>query len=335
MALKIFHHKQNEYEKVIEFSDDTGFICYIAIHNTNLGPGLGGCRVKSYPTNEEALADCLRLAKGMTYKSSLAGLNFGGAKCVINAPKATRDNMLKVGEAIEYFKGHYISAEDIGTTLSHVQIMREVTQHTAQLDGSSMTARGVLACMKAAVKYKQWDFDDLYIWIQGLGKVGMDLVKRLNDEEMAQDILLKLCVSDIRKNAVDEAKTNFDAVEYNEKIHTIDIYAPCAMGQVINADNIDTVRYGIICGSANNQLVEESYGEILKANNVLYCPDWLVNAGGVINASCEIGRPFDQKECEDMTDALGNRLTEVLITSDKENKTPLYIAMRMAESRFM
>lgn len=336
MSLIMKHEKHDGYEEILNFSDDTGLQGYVAIHNTKLGMGLGGCRIKSYSSNEEALLDALRLAKGMTYKSSLAGLNFGGAKCVVNAPKATREIMLKVGEAVEFLKGRYCSAEDVGTTLDDVHIMREVTKHTAQLDGSMMTARGVLACIKAAVKYRnQWedledpvDLENLTVWIQGLGKVGMDLFNRL------VPLKTDLYVSDLRPDAVVEAIESGAREITEEQKRFINIYAPCAMGQVINENNVNKIAYAIICGSANNQLVHEEYADVLRHNDVLYCPDWLVNSGGVINAAYEIGIAFDEEACGKATDAVGDKLLEVFAMADEENTTPLKIASIIAETRF-
>jgi leucine dehydrogenase len=340
MTLIISEIKTDGYERVVEFTDDTGFQCYIAIHNTSCGPGLGGCRVKSYASNENAFTDVLRLSKGMTYKSALAGLNFGGAKMVINAPKATREIMLKAGECVEYFDGQYITAEDVGTTLDQVHIMREVTQHTAQLDGSSMTARGVVVCMRAALKYQnKWGDMPLGmpVWVQGLGKVGMDVAHRLDALNTIPRTLhgLDLYVSDLRPEAIKEAE-EFGAREITEDDKRfIEIYSPCAMGQVINDTNVNSTKYSIICGSANNQLVDESYAEILQNNGVIYVPDYLCNSGGVINAAMEIGVEFDQEACEKATDAIGDKLLEVFAIAKEENITPLAAANKLAESRFI
>jgi leucine dehydrogenase len=337
MALTISEIAQDGYEQVVHFYDDTGFSCLISLHNTNLGPGLGGCRIKSYNSHDDALLDVLRLSKGMTYKSSLAGLNLGGAKAVVNAPKPTREIMLKVGEAVEYFNGRYITAEDVGTTLPDIEIAGEITSHRATLDGSSMTARGVLACMAAAVKYQgKWGSDVLSvpIWVQGLGKVGMDLAYRIKDLEGNHPPGLNLYVSDLRSEAIKEAES-FGAREITEDDKRfVGIYAPCAMGQVINDTNVNKIKYGIICGSANNQLTDVSYADVLKSRGVIYVPDFLANAGGVINAACEVGKPFDLKECEFLTDALGDRLLNVFEMADKENISPLRAAMNLAEIGF-
>lgn len=329
MTLQIEHLQHDGYEQVVSFRDDE-FCCFIAIHNTRLGPAIGGCRIKPYPSDADALFDVLRLAKGMTYKSSLAGLNFGGGKCVVMADRASPEIMRKVGEAVNYFQGNYITAEDIGTTLADTMIAGEVTPFVAHLDGSSMTARGVLASMQAAAKYlgkgEDIDFSGVPIWVQGLGKVGMDLVQRLQGHN-------NVYVNDLRADLVTHAKTlgAYEITEIDRRF--IAIYAPCAMGQVVNAGNVNGLTYTIICGSANNVLADDSYAEILHQRHVLYCPDYLVNSGGVINAAYEMNPPFDQAACDAATDALGERLVHVLSLAEMEKITPLAAANLLAEAR--
>ena len=326
--------KIDGYERVVEFTDND-FQAYIALHNTNLGPALGGCRIKSYTDSDAALLDVIRLSKGMTYKSSLAGLNLGGGKCVVNASRATRDIMLKVGEAVNYFKGDYITAEDIGTTLEDILITNEVTPYMVKHDGSSLTAKGVMVCMQAALDFSETlthNIAEVPIWVQGLGKVGYDLVERLSATGDGTNLL----VNDIRRDVVNRAVMALGAREVHELDKPfVTIYSPCALGQVVNPDNIDSISFPIICGSANNQLVNDDYANILAANNVLYCPDWLVNAGGVIAAACEVGQEYDHAKAETMTDYLGERLREVLWTAKTEGKTPLRVAIQMAENLLM
>jgi leucine dehydrogenase len=332
MTLTINEQKQDGYERIVSFSDD-GFHCIIAVHNTVLGPAIGGCRLKSYASQDDALLDVMRLAKGMTYKSSLAGLWFGGGKCVVMADKATRDIMLKVGEAVQFFDGQYITAEDVGTTLDDIEIAAEMTAHTVHLDGSSMTARGVLACMRAAVKWQGHWGDDLRgvpIWVQGLGKVGMDLTRRLVDLEPQH---MNLSVNDLRPELVATAVAMGarEIIEADKKF--IAVYAPCAMGQVITADNVDTINYSVICGSANNQLLDDAYADVLHKRDVLFVPDFLANAGGVVNAAYEIGRPFDQVQCEEHTDALADVMIHVLELAKAERLAPWLVANTLAEAR--
>ncbi len=335
MPLTITEQPVDGYERVVSFSDDD-FQAYIAVHNTALGPALGGCRIKSYASKDDALTDVLRLAKGMTYKSSLAGLNLGGGKCVVMAEKATREIMLKVGEAVNYLNGLYITAEDVGTTLPDIQVVGEVSPHIVHLDGSSNTALGVLSCMMAAVKYHGEYGDTLNgvpIWIQGLGKVGMDLAMRLGTLDD-----LQLYVSDLRPDVVKHACDTLGAREITEADKRfIAIYAPCAMGQIVNDTNLNTTRYSIICGSANNQLVHDEYAKVLQDNGVLYCPDYLVNAGGVITADGEIEKWTDEKVIEHCSN-LGDQLLKCFEMADEgvmgQKITPLAAANMLAEARF-
>lgn len=332
MTLAVTERKYDGYERVVEFSDDTGFQCFIAIHNTKLGPAIGGCRLKPYASKEDALTDVMRLSKGMTYKSSLAGLDFGGGKCVVMADKATRDIMLKVGEAVNHFDGKYITAEDVGTSLADIMTTAETSAYTVHLDGSEMTARGVLACMQAAVKWHgQWgdNLTGVPIWVQGLGKVGMDLTRRLLEMPIAN-----IWVTDLRADAIEQAKAmGASALNESEK-KFIAIYSPCAMGQVVTADNVDCITHSIICGSANNQLLSDAYADFLQQKDVLYAPDFLVNAGGVIHAAYEIGQEFDQAACEAHTDNLGEVLVNIFEIAKGEKTTPLQAAMTFAEERF-
>jgi leucine dehydrogenase len=331
MSLKMEIEHIDGYEQVSYFTNDNDFQCYISIHNNKLGPALGGCRLKPYKTKDEALIDVLRLSKGMTYKSSLAGLNLGGGKCVVIAEKPTRDIMLMLGEAVNMLNGNFITGEDVGTTLSDVQIAGEITPYVVHQDGSSMTARGVLAGMRASLKYMGLDLDtfNAKTFIQGIGKVGYDLVARLAE---GKDDNSNIQVSDLHQDIVDKA-----IAEFGVSIGPLGggfIFSPCAMGQVITADNAHNLGYTVICGSANNQLVSDDLAQVLKDNGKLYCPDYLVNAGGVIDAACEVGQPYDQKLSENLTDGIGDKLLEILEIAFQENSTPLEVANRMAEERF-
>ena len=317
------------YEQVVSFHDDDGFQCFIALHNTKRGPAVGGCRLKPYLSSADALLDSLRLAKSMTYKSSIAGLDLGGGKCIVMADRATPDIMHKVGEAVNYFGGDYITAEDIGTTLADIELAGEITKHVVHVDGSRMTARGVLVSMMAAALYcGEWgdSLDGVAIWVQGLGKVGLPLALSLVNLEYPN-----VYVSDLREDRVTQACAAgaYAMVEADKKF--MSIYAPCAMGQVITPSNVHTLRYTIICGAANNQLADDSYAKLLHDNRVIFCPDFLVNGGGVISAACEIGQPYDQQRCEAMTEHLGVRLLEVFDMAKRERITPLAAANRLAE----
>ena len=337
MALTITEETVDDYERVVGFSDDDGFQCYIAIHNTTLGRALGGCRIKPYASKEDALADVLRLSKGMTFKSSLAGLNLGGGKCVVVADRSTREIILKVGEADNHLGGLYITAEDVGTTLPDIMTVGEVSPHIVHLDGSSNTALGVLSCIKAAVYYQgDWTSTGfgltMPIWVQGLGKVGWDLFRRIVEEQPEWVRAPNLYVSDIRQEVVTDA-LGYNALEIAETDKRfMAVYAPCAMGQIVNASNVNDIRFPIICGSANNQLTDDSYAEILQKNGVLYCPDYLANAGGVITAAGEL-EGWSEEEVIDRCVGIGDTMEAVFEMADHEKITPLAAAHRLATDR--
>jgi glutamate dehydrogenase/leucine dehydrogenase len=320
------------YEQVVAF-DHENFQCIIAIHSTRLGPALGGCRVKPYRSWDDALADALRLAKGMSYKSSLAGLNLGGGKCVVIAERTSADIMRRVGEAVNYFQGRYITAEDAGTTLADVRIAAEITPFAVRHDGSAMTARGVFGAITAAVRWLgEWgdNLEGLQVWVEGVGKVGMDLAQRLR--EAGSD----LYVTDMRPEAVQEAVQRFQATALSATdARFMAVYAPCALGPAITAENVKSRANSIICGSANNQLADDELADVLHRLGALYVPDFLANAGGVIGAACEIDQPYDEAQAETLTDAIGERTRMLLEVAKMEHVTPLAAANMLAETRLL
>ncbi len=332
------------YENVYNFHDDE-FFAYIAIHSTKLGPALGGCRVRQYASNEAALADALKLSKGMTYKSSAAGLDFGGGKAVINTWNPTRDIMLKVGEAVETFGGSYITAEDYGTSAADMAIVAEQTSYVLLTDASYWTALGIFECINAVRTFSYLDETQLHVWVQGLGKVGWELAKLLHNAGYF------LYVSDIIAERVEAAQKEFMARPYYEQFSDIDIYAPCALGGIVNADNIPRIEpiinrsqienhridFPIICGSANNQLTDEDTGprgmaQILQSYGILYCPDFLINSGGVIAGAAEITGTGEQKLNADVC-ALGKVLLNAIDIGKRNCRSPLWGAMWLANSR--
>jgi leucine dehydrogenase len=326
------------YEEVYHFTD-IDFSAFIAIHNTRLGPALGGCRIKPYESDGQALQDVLLLAKGMTLKNSLAGLDYGGGKMVVNATDPTRDRMHLVGEAVETLKGRYLTADDVGTTIDDMKIAAQRTRYVATLgkdalpgDPSPWTALGVFHCILAAVTYRNMPNDDtsLKIWVQGLGKVGWGLIERLANSGPP---FFDLHVSDLIPDRVAAACTKFCATEYTPDMATeIQVYAPCAMGQVIRVDNIDDIRFPIICGCANNQLEIDEVAQILHDRGFLYCPDFLVNAGGVISAASEISG-YDERAVRQSVIDRGDCLTKIFKMAEHENTTPLEMAKKLAHSR--
>jgi leucine dehydrogenase len=328
--LKIEDIATKDYERVVVFRDDCGFFCCIAIHRTKLGPALGGCRIFPYQSEHAALIDALRLSQGMTYKASLAGLNFGGGKCTVLADHPTPELMHKIGEAIEYLGGLYVSAEDVGTTVADMRIAAERTSHIASLgasgDPSPWTALGVMSCITAAFDYTSHRPSS--VWIEGLGKVGWDLARRLHA------VGAELYVSDRRPELIVKAAEEFSAKQFTEDaVDNITLYAPCAMGQVVSARNVHSIRFPIICGSANNQLIQDNYAEILQRNGIFYVPDYLANSGGVINVAAEIGQIYDQQDVKRRVGLLSETLRDVLEISEKQSITPLAAANMLAEAR--
>lgn len=320
------------YEAVYQYIDD-GFHAFIPIHSTKLGPALGGCRVHEYPTDQDALTDALRLSKGMTYKNSMAGLNFGGAKCVVNAPRATRDIMLKVGEIVESLRGIYITGEDVGTTVDDIKIAAENTSHVLSLgaagDPSPWTSLGVFECIKAVRAREYISTTALHVWVQGLGKVGWELARLLHESGYS------IYVSDLHMDLVEDACSFLKARIFRPGVDDddIDIYAPCAMGAVVNSKNVDTIPFPIICGSANNQLERDDLAEVLHRRDILYCPDYIVNAGGVIAAAAEI-TGFDADKVRHDVCARGEALSDAIrVGLNEGDKSPLYGANVLAELR--
>jgi leucine dehydrogenase len=291
--------KTTNHEQIVFCNDNaTGLKAIIAIHNTILGPGLGGTRMWNYATEAEALNDVLRLSRGMTYKASISGLNLGGAKAVIIGD-ANRDKtealMRKFGRFVENLNGKYITAEDVGTTTKDMEYVNMETDSVVGLpesmggggDPSPVTAYGVYMGMKASAK-KAYGSDSLNgksVSVQGIGKVGMALVELVKKEGA------KVYVSDINESNLKHAVDTYGAeIVTGDDIYGlgVDIFAPCALGAILNTENINALNCSIIAGAANNQLAnEDEHGNLLKNKGLLYAPDFLINAGGLINVYSE------------------------------------------------
>jgi leucine dehydrogenase len=296
--MKLFETMQSlGHEQVVCCYDkSTGYRGVIAIHDTTLGPALGGCRFWNYASDEEAITDALRLSRGMTYKNAVAGLNLGGGKSVIIGDNraANREMIFRAhGRFVESLGGRYVTAEDVGTGTADMDYVHMETEYVAGLanrsgDPSPVTARGVFRSIEASAKWR-WGSASLAgktILVQGLGNVGTFLSKEL----VAAGA--KLIVTDIRKEKVDHAVKEFGATAVSDtEIYSqkADIYAPCALGATLNDDTIPRLQVEIVCGGANNQLLEpRRHGEALEKRNILYAPDFVANAGGVINVYSEL-----------------------------------------------
>lgn len=291
---------RREHEQVVFCSDQTvGLKAIIAIHDTTLGPALGGCRMWPYESEDAALKDVLRLSRGMTYKAAAAGLNLGGGKAVIiGDPKTMKTEAFfrSFGRFVEGLAGRYITAEDVGTSVNDMEWVRVETRHVTGIDEivggsgdpSPVTALGVFYGIKACTK-RQWGNEDLSgktVAIQGVGHVGYYLAKDLHAAGA------RLIVTDIDAEKVGRVVDEFDAEQVElDDIYQVDadIFAPCALGAVVNDQTIDTFKFQIIAGAANNQLEhEEKHGRLLKQKGILYAPDYVINAGGLINVANEI-----------------------------------------------
>lgn len=273
----------------------TGYHGIIAIHNTTLGPAVGGTRFWNYASEEEALTDALRLSHGMTYKNALAGLPLGGGKSIIIGDNKTpnRKALLRVhGRFVDTLQGRYITAEDVGTSPADMEIVREETQYVGGLPGRSgdpspFTARGVFRAIEASARFR-WDRRDLSgvtVALQGCGHVGYNLAKLLHEAGA------KLIVTDVDQHNLSRVVEEFAAETVQpDEIFSVraDVFAPCALGGIINDLTIPQLEVQIVAGAANNQLLEERHGAMLRERNILYAPDYVANAGGILNGTIEL-----------------------------------------------
>lgn len=295
--MTVFENSSFDHHEAVVFHADaaTGLRAIIAIHNTARGPSVGGCRMWPYGSEEEAVTDALRLSRGMSYKSALAGLPFGGGKSVIiGDPSTDKSEALwqAMGRFVESLGGQYIIAEDVGTSPADMEIVRQETTHVAGIaeggsgDPSPATAWGVFVGIKAAVHAKlgRDDLKGIGVAVQGLGHVGYELCQML----AAAGVVLY--VADLDRTQLAKAGKEFGAtiVDPNAVYDLdVDVFAPCALGAVINDDTIPRLRASIIAGSANNQLAEPRHGVALTKAGILYAPDYAINAGGIINIANE------------------------------------------------
>jgi len=332
----------DDHEQVVFCRDhESGLRAIIAIHNTARGPALGGCRIWPYESEDAALADVLRLSRGMTYKSAMAGLPYGGGKAVIiGDPSRDKSEALwrAFGRAVDMLGGRYITAEDVGTRPADLEIVRRETAHVSGIaeggagDPSPATAYGVFVGIQAAVaqRLQRADMAGLRVAIQGLGNVGSALARMLHDAGA------ELYVSDIDELAVARAVKEFGAnTVAPDRIHVldVDVFAPCALGAVLNDATIAGLRAPVVAGSANNQLAEPRHGHALWQRNVLYAPDYVINAGGVIWVSHE-GPGFDAGRVGAHVARIGDTLSEIFARARLDGIPPEIAADRIAESRF-
>ncbi|MEB2299688.1 leucine dehydrogenase [Lysinibacillus xylanilyticus] len=342
--MEIFKYMEKyDYEQLVFCQDEaSGLKAIIAIHDTTLGPALGGARMWTYASEENAIEDALRLARGMTYKNAAAGLNLGGGKTVIIGDpfKDKNEEMFRaLGRFIQGLNGRYITAEDVGTTVTDMDLMHEETNYVTGISpafGSSgnpspVTAYGVYLGMKAAAKeaFGSDSLEGRTISVQGLGNVAYKLCEYLHNDGA------KLVVTDINQAAIDRVVNDFDATAVApEEIYSqeVDIFSPCALGAILNDETIPQLKAKVIAGSANNQLQDSRHGDHLHELGIVYAPDYVINAGGVINVADELygyNRERAMKRVEGIYDSI-----EKIFAISKRDGIPTYVAAnRLAEER--
>lgn len=331
------------HEQVVYCRDEaSGLRAIVAIHSTRLGPALGGTRFYPYPSEEEALEDVLRLSRGMTYKAATAGLDLGGGKAVIlGHPARDRSEALlrTYGRFVESLGGRYITAEDVGTTQADMDLIRRETTHVTGVslslggsgDPSAATAHGVLHAMRATAAHR-WaspNLTDRRVVVAGVGKVGYALARHLVEEGA------RVTVSDVSGPAVERARAELgvEAVAPEAAYATAcDILAPCALGGTLSRASIPELRCSVVVGCANNQLTDPGCAGLLQAANVLWCPDYVANAGGIINISDELAG-YHRDRAYARVAAISATVTTVLEIARDQGITPAAAADDLAERR--
>lgn len=333
------------HEQVVFCQDKaTGLKAIIAIHNTVLGPALGGTRMWDYATEEEALVDVLRLSRGMTYKASISGLNLGGGKAVIIGDPAKLKNeafMRRFGRFVDSLGGRYITAEDVNMTTRDMEYVHTETNYVTGIpesmggsgDPSPVTAYGVYMGMKATAQHV-FGTDDLStksIVVQGVGQVGMFLVDHLTKEGA------KVYITDINEEKLSTvAKKSGAEVIGMDQVYDldVDIYSPCALGATLNDETIPLLKASIIAGGANNQLKEEKkHGYMLIDKGIAYAPDFLINAGGLINVGAEYYGPYNREKAHKDAEKIYDTTLDILKMASEESITSQEAAIKIAEKR--
>ena len=328
------------HEKVLFINNEkAGLKAIIAVHNTNLGPAIGGCRLFPYASYDDALFDVLRLSRGMSHKNAVAGLAHGGAKGVIIAdPSEKTEAMFEAfAEAVNNFQGQYITAEDVNTTCDDALVMLRKTKYLCGLpqnsgDPSPFTARGVWQGIRASAKVALGtdSLDGLTVAVQGLGKVGFELCRLLHESGA------KLIVANRSNKAVaDKVAAEFGAkIVSTDEIMSqkCDIFSPNAMGAIINPTTIPMLNCKAVAGGANNQILDDASGLALKARGIFYAPDFVINGGGVINAAAEVDGPYNKEVVLEKVDNIYNSIEHILTESKRTGEPEGVIATKYAES---
>lgn len=341
--MELFEYVEKyDYEQVVFCHEKaSGLKAIIAIHDTTLGPALGGCRMWKYDSEEQALVDALRLARGMTYKSAAAGLNLGGGKAVIiGDPKKDKTEALfrAFGRYVQSLGGRYITAEDVGIGVADMDIVRMETSYVTGASGkgssgdpSPVTAYGAWHGIRACAQ-EVWGTDSVEgrtVAVQGVGSVGYHVAKHLHEAGA------KLIVTDIDPERVKRAVDDFGAKAVGpEEIYDVecDIFAPCALGAVLNDNTIPRLKCRIVAGAANNQLREERHAAALEERGILYAPDFVINAGGVINVADEL-EGYNRERALRKAAGIYDNIRRVFAIAKRDGITTAQAADRMAEER--
>jgi leucine dehydrogenase len=341
--MSVFEHPEFDQHESVHFINDagTGLLAIIAIHSTALGPAAGGCRRWQYLDNAAALTDALRLSRGMTYKNAVAGLKFGGGKAVILAADAAPKSpalFQAFGRAVESLGGRYVTAEDVGCSVADMRSVGEVTGFVSGLpksganaggDPSPLTALGVFLGICAAAKARLGtdSVKDLRVAVQGVGYVGLNLCRLLHKAGA------QLVIADVSRENLARASSELPATEVapTELLYSdVDVLAPCALGNVLTSQTIPKIRAKIIAGAANNQLATEQDGARLAARDILYAPDYVINAGGIINVAHEyFGNSSEDKVVAEI-EQIPFRLEAIFAESRQTGEPTNIIADRMA-----
>jgi leucine dehydrogenase len=333
------------HEMVLFGNDEaTGLKAIIAVHSTALGPAAGGCRMWPYATSADAVTDALRLSRGMSFKNAMAGLPFGGGKAVIigdSRQRKTPELFEAFGRFVDSLGGRYITAEDVGTTTSDMEAVARGTRYVSGLhrrpgefggDPSPKTAFGVYTGIKAAVKFRlgRSDLAGLSVAVQGVGGVGYHLCRLLAADGV------KLRVADVRTAAVERVCDELGAASVSPEtvlFEDVDVVAPCALGAVLNQDSVSRLRTKVIAGGANNQLAQDKDGLVLHLAGILYAPDYVINAGGIISVSHEYHGTGTEAQVTAEIGAIHTRLIEIFERARRENRPTNAVADQLARER--
>jgi leucine dehydrogenase len=332
--------EEHEHEQVsLVYEPSSGYRGIIAIHDTTLGPALGGTRFWNYKTDREALIDCLRLARGMTYKAAVAGLNLGGGKSVIIGDNKIRNRepvFRAHGRHVKALGGRYITAEDVGTSVGDMEFIKAETDHVTGLIGKSgdpspVTAFGVYRGMKACAKHRYGDAElrGKVVAIQGCGNVGYYLAELLYKEGA------ELVVTDIDAAKIERVVKEFEAKAVApDEIYAVkaNVFAPCALGGIINDQTLPQLKVDIVAGGANNQLAEERHGDMLEQKEIMYAPDYVLNAGGLVNVNAEL-QGWTMERARNKAGEIYYTILTVFDIAKEEGMPSYRAADRLAERR--